>query len=79
MRVKELISELQKYDSDLDIMIFADGEYWYSESNLLEPIVSYMSGSDLPDSVFTDDINCKEDSDTVLSRIRENGFVNIVL
>lgn len=78
MRVKELISELQKYDSDLDIMIFADGEYWYSESNLLEPIVSYVQGSDLPDSVFTD-INCKEDSDTVLSRIRENGFVNIVL
>ena len=32
MKVHELITELQKYDPNLDVLCLADGEYWWGNS-----------------------------------------------
>ena len=37
MKVHELITELQKYDPNLDVLCLADGEYWWETPTLISP------------------------------------------
>ena len=37
MKVHELITELQKYDPNLDVLCLADGEYWWETHTLISP------------------------------------------
>lgn len=39
MKVHELITELQKYDSNLDVFDFSDSEYWLETPTLLSPCI----------------------------------------
>ena len=54
MKVHELITELQKYDPNLDVLCLADGEYWYDKHTLIEQSQHYSSGSNLPNELELD-------------------------
>ena len=37
MKVGELITELQRYDPNLDVLCLADSEYWWETPTLITP------------------------------------------
>lgn len=76
MKVHELITELQKYDPNLDVFCLADGEYWWGEAQVLvAPQIWYHDGSDLPHDLKLDYISDKENE--VIDHVRQNGYINL--
>ena len=76
MKVHELITELQKYDPNLDVFCLADGEYWWGEAPMLvAPQILYHNGSDLPNDVELDYISDRENE--IIDHIRQNGYINL--
>ena len=75
MKVHELITELQKYDPNLDVFCLADGECWWGNPTLIAPYTWYYDGSNLPDDV---ELEYKSDKDgEIIDCIRQNGYVNL--
>ena len=75
MKVHELITELQKYDPNLDVFWLADGEYWLETPTLITPQIWYHNGSDLPHDLKLDYISDKENE--IIDHIRKNGYINL--
>ena len=75
MKVHELITELQKYDPNLDVFCLADGEYWWETPTLIAPQTWYHNGSNLPNDVELDYISDKENE--IIDHIRQNGYINL--
>ena len=75
MKVHELITELQKYDPNLDVFCLADGEYWYETPTLIAPQTWYHDGSNLPHDLKLDYVSDKEND--VIANIRQNGYINL--
>ena len=75
MKVHELITELQKYDPNLDVLCLADGEYWWETPTLITPQTWYHDGSNLPHELKLDYISDKESN--VIDHIRQNGYINL--
>ena len=75
MKVHELITELQKYDSNLDVFCLADGEYWWETPTLVAPQTWYHGGSSLPHDLELDYISDKENE--IIDHIRQNGYINL--
>ena len=75
MKVHELITELQKYDPNLDVLCLADGEYWWETPTLITPQILYHDGSNLPPELKLDYISDKENE--VIDHIRQNGYINL--
>ena len=75
MKVHELITELQKYDPDLDVFCLADGEYWWETPTLITLQTWYHCGSNLSHDLKLDYISDKENE--VIDHIRQNGYINL--
>ena len=75
MKVGELITELQKYDPNLDVLCLADGEYWFETPTLITPQILYHNGSDLPHDLKLDYISDKENE--IIDNISQNGYINL--
>lgn len=75
MKVHELITELQKYDPNLDVFCLADGECWWETPTLITPQTWYHDGSDLPHDLKLDYISDKESE--IIDHIRQNGYINL--
>ena len=75
MKVHELITELQRYDPNLDVFCLADGEYLWETPTLITPQIWYHDGSNLPDYV---ELEYKSDKDgEIIDHIRQNGYINL--
>lgn len=75
MKASELITELQKYDPNLDVLCLADGEYWWDTPTLIAPQTWYHDGSDLPHDLRLDYISDRENE--FIDHIRQNGYINL--
>ena len=75
MKVHELITELQEYDPNLDVLCLADGEYWWETPTLISPQIWYHDSSNLPNDVELDYISDKESE--IIDHIRQNGYINL--
>ena len=75
MKVHELITELQKYDPNLDVLCLEDGEYWWETPTLITPQIWYYDGSNLPPELKLDYISDRENE--VIDHIRQNGYINL--
>ena len=75
MKVCDLITELQKYDPNLDVLCLADGEYWWETHTLITPQIWYHDGSDLPHELKLDYISDKDCE--IIDHIRQNGYINL--
>ena len=77
MKVHELITELQKYDPNLDVLCLADGEYWYDTHTLIEPSPHYSSGRNLPNEL---ELDCSLDKENeIIDHIRQNGYIDLCI
>ena len=77
MKVRELITELQKYDPNLDVLCLADGEYWYDKHTLIEPSTHYSSGHNLPNDA---ELDCSLDKENeIIDHIRQNGYIDLCI
>ena len=77
MKVHELITELQKYDPNLDVFCLADGEYWYDKHTLIELSPHYSSCHNLQNDVELDYISDKESE--IIDHIRQNGYIDLCI
>lgn len=78
MKVHELITELQKYDPNLEALCLAEGEYWYDTHTLIDPSPHYSSGRNLPNDLELDCSLDKEDKENeIIDHIRQNGYINL--
>lgn len=75
MKAHELITELQKYDPNLEVLCLADGEYWWETPTLITPQTWYHDGSDLPYDLKLDYVSDKEND--VIDHIRQSGYINL--
>ena len=77
MKVHELITELQKYDPNLDVLCLADGEYWYDKHTLIEPSPHYSSGRNLPNEL---ELDCSLDKENeIIDHTRQNGYIDLCI
>ena len=75
MKAHELITELQKYDPNLDVLCLADSECSLGNPTLIAPYTWYYDGSNLPDDV---ELEYKSDKDgEIIDHIRQNGYINL--
>lgn len=75
MKVHELITELQKYDPNLDVFCLADGECRWETTTLITPQTWYHDGSGFPHDLQLDYISDKENE--IIDHIRQNGYINL--
>ena len=75
MKVHELITELQKYDPNLDVFDLSNGEYWFGTPTLVSPCIVYHDGHNLPDDI---ELYYKSDKENeIIDHIRQNGYINL--
>ena len=77
MKVHELITELQKYDPNLDVLCLADGEYWWETPTLISPCRQYHDGHDLLHDLELD-YTC-DNKNEIIDHIRQNGYINLCI
>lgn len=75
MKVSELITELQKYDPNLDVLCLADGEYLWETTTLIAPQIWYHDGHNLPNDLKLDYISDKENE--IIDHISQSGYINL--
>lgn len=75
MKVHELITELQEYDPNLDVLCLADGEYWWETPTLIAPQIWYHDGSGLPHDLKLYYISDRENE--FIDHIRQSGYINL--